>query len=71
MPETSGRYLLLRCPKCRNLLTADSRYGSRACPRCKKRIELSKTVPLCSSNDARRVAVALQERSLKDADERG
>jgi reverse gyrase len=69
------RYLVLRCPNCRGIITADGCNKTRTCPLCARKIELRKVRVIFSHASPLAAALAAQkamERSTRNADpERG
>ncbi|HLF07327.1 MAG TPA: DUF1922 domain-containing protein [Thermoplasmata archaeon] len=62
------RYLVLKCPKCHKVITADGLNKSRTCPLCSHKIDLRKTKILFAHSSPRAAALAAQqamERSTK------
>ena len=56
-----ARYLVLRCPKCKRIITADGANKKRTCPRCSREIELRKQRILFSADTAQKAARAAQQ----------
>jgi len=65
------RYLVLRCPKCRKIITADGLNKKRTCPLCSHEIELRKVRVLFSSPSPRSAALAAQHAMERDTKARG
>jgi len=62
------RYLVLKCPKCRKVITADGLNRSRTCPLCACKIDLRKAKVIFAHSSPRAAALAAQqamERSSK------
>lgn len=57
------RYLVLRCPGCRGVITADGSSRSRSCPLCARKIDLRKTKVMFSHPSPRAAALAAQQAS--------
>ena len=55
------RYLVLKCPKCRKVITADGLNKSRTCPLCSHKIDLRKSKILFAHSSPRAAALAAQQ----------
>jgi DNA-directed RNA polymerase subunit M/transcription elongation factor TFIIS len=54
-------YLIVRCPKCGGLLLADTRYKTRTCPHCGRRMKISTLIPLARAYSPRDAVAIIQE----------
>jgi len=54
-------YLIVRCPKCGGLLLANTRYKTRTCPHCGKRMKITALIPLARAYTPRDAVTIIQE----------
>ncbi len=56
-----ARFLIAECPRCHNLLIADSRYKTKTCPKCNAKIETETLVVLETAKDSREARVLVSK----------
>ena len=59
------RYLIAECPRCRELILADSRYKSKTCPMCSSKIRLADLRIIQSARDAREARSKISDAKAK------
>ena len=57
----NDRYLILDCPRCKELIIADSRYKNKTCPKCSAKISLEDVKAIRTAKDAREARTIVSE----------
>ena len=56
-----ARYIVAECPRCGNLLVADSRYKSKTCTKCNARIPVNDLKVIRTAKDSREARMIVSE----------